>query len=163
MAGGFLACTPPTSSCDSGACVDGGVVINELAGSGGDFVELFNGSDSEVDLSGFGLTDSDGDGGVRYATSLRFPAGSSIAARGYFTLSLEKDCGTIPGPCLRGEFGLSQSTGDVVTLLDAENQTLAQEAYPPNGAPSGSSWARIHDGAATFEVQRRSPGAPNAP
>jgi hypothetical protein len=148
--------------CSSGDCATGGVVINELAGSGGDFVELFNASDSEADLSGYGITDAD-DAGVRYATSLRFASGTSIAARGYFTISLEKDCPTDVTPCVRGEFGISQDNGDLLTLLDGDNHTVAQQAYGPAAAPSGSSWARTYDGAPDFEVQRRSPGAVNAP
>lgn len=138
------------------------MVINELAGAGGDFVELFNASDDAADLSGFGITDAD-DAGVRYATSLRFASGTSIAARGYFTIFLEKDCPTTVTPCVRGEFGISQDNGDLLTLLDADNNTVAQEAYAPSAAPSGSSWARAYDGAPEFEVQRRSPGAANAP
>lgn len=155
-------CGPAPAPCSSGSCADAGLVINELAGSGGDFVELFNASDTAVDLSGFGLTDVQ-DGGIRYATALRFGNGATIAPRGYFTVFLEADCPATVTPCLRGEFGLSQTAGDTVTLLDAANGTFAQQPYPPNAAASGSSWARTHDGAATFVVQRRSPGAKNAP
>lgn len=148
--------------CDSGLCADGGVVINELAGTGGDFVELFNASDEAVDLGGYGLTDRDADGGIRYATSVRFPTGAVIAARGYFTVFLEKDCPATVTPCLRGEFGLSQGDGDMATFLDPTNATVDQQVYAPNAAPSGSSWARKYDGAPGFEVQPRTPGAPNA-
>lgn len=164
VAASSVGCGATPSGCDSGTCADGGVVINELAGSGGDFVELFNASDVDIDLSGFGLADFDADAGViRYATSLRFPAGTSIAARSHFTISLEVDCPATVTPCLRGEFGISQSSGDTLTLLDAQNGTVTQQVYPANAAPSGSSWARVFDGAPSFEVQRRSPGAANAP
>lgn len=168
----FAACGAVEPLCDAGACAstadDAGprapsVLINELAGTGGDFVELYNPGDEPFALSGFGLTDADPDGGVRYATSLRFATGAAIAPRGFFTIFLEADCPATVTPCVRGEFGLSQSSGDLVTVLDATNETLAQQAYPPSGAPSGSSWARKTDGAADFEVQPRSPGAPNAP
>lgn len=148
------------SVCDSGSCATGGVVINELAGTGGDYVELFNASDAVVDLSGYGLADS-ADGGIRYASAVRVPAGTSLAARGYFTFSLETDC-TV-SPCVRGEFGISQSAGELITLLDDENNLVEQQTYPANAAAKGSSWARTFDGASAFEVQRRSPGAANAP
>lgn len=143
--------------------LEASVVINELAGTGGDFVELYNPGDSAFSLSGFGLTDSETDGGIRYSTSLRFATSASVEPRGYFTIFLETDCPATVSPCVRGEFGLSQGNGDKVTVLDANNGTVAQQVYPPNGAPSGSSWARKTDGAADFEVQRRSPGATNAP
>ena len=157
------ACGAPAGTCDSGTCADGGVLINELAGAGGDFVELFNASDTEADLSGYGLTDFDADAGVRYATSLRFASGTTIAPRGYYTISLEVNCPATVTPCVRGEFGIGQGSGDTLTLLDAQNNTVAQQVYPANAAPSGSSWARVSDGAPDFEAQRRSPGAANAP
>lgn len=157
-----LGCGPAAQACTSGACADAGLVINELAGSGGDFVELFNASDTAVDLSGFGLTDMQ-DGGVRYSTALRFGNGLSVPARTYFTIFLEVDCPTTVSPCVRGEFGISQTNGDTVVLLDQSNAIVGQQIYPPNGAASGSSWARTYDGAPGFEVQRRSPGAKNAP
>jgi hypothetical protein len=135
-------------------------VINEMAGSAGDFVELFNASDVAVDLSNHGITDVD-DAGVRYASALRFPAGTSVAARGFFTVFLETDCPPTVTPCVRGEFGLSQPNGDVVTVLTPTSETLLQQVLPPAAAASGSSWARAFDGAGEFEVRSRTPGATN--
>ena len=157
----FANCGAPTT-CMSGSCADGGVVINELAGTGADFVEFFNASDTDVDLSGFGLADMD-DAGIRYASSLRFGNGTTLAARGYFTVFLESDCPATVTPCVRGEFGISQANGDTLTLLNAQNETVVQQPYPANAAAAGSSWARAFDGSPDFEVQRRSPGAANAP
>ncbi len=157
-----VGCGTMPQACMSGSCADAGLVINELAGSGGDFVELFNASDKAADLSGFGLTDVQ-DGGVRFATALRFGNGISVPARSYFTIFLEVDCPTTVSPCVRGEFGISQASGDTVVLLDQSNAIVGQQAYPANAAASGSSWARTYDGAAGFEAQRRSPGAKNAP
>ncbi len=150
----------PSGPCKSGTCSDAGLVINELAGSGGDFVELFNASDTAIDLSNHGITDAN-DAGVRYSTALRFPQGTSIAARGYFTVFLESDCPPTVTPCVRGEFGLSQGNGDLVTVLSPMSETLLQEALPPNAAPTGSSWARAFDGEGAFEVRSRTPGATN--
>ena len=153
-----LGCTPPP--CQRGVCSDAGLVINELAGSGGDFVELFNASDKAVDLSNHGLTDAD-DAGVRYATALHFAGGATIAPHGFFTIVLETDCPTTITPCARGEFGLSQSIGDTVTLLGPANETLQQEVLAPNAATAGSSWSRAWDGEGAFEVRTRTPGATN--
>lgn len=153
-------CAEPPTTCQKGSCSDAGLVMNELAGSGGDFVELFNAGDTAVDLSGHGLTDAD-DAGVRYATALRFPNGTAVAARGYFTVFLEIDCPPTVTPCLRGEFGLSQLNGDTVTLLGPLSETVLQEALPPAAAATGSSWARAFDGAGAFEVRSRTPGATN--
>jgi hypothetical protein len=158
----LLNCGPTTSTCMDGSCADAGLVINELAGTGADFVELFNASDTAFDLSGFGITDMD-DAGIRYATSLRFGNGTAVAPRGYFTVMLESNCPADVTPCVRGEFGISQGDGDTITLLDAQNNTVLQQPYPSGAASAGSSWARVYDGAPTFEVQRRSPGARNAP
>lgn len=153
-------CGAPPSTCQSGSCSDAGLVINELAGSGGDFVELFNASDTAFDLTNHGLTDAD-DAGIRYATALRFAAGAAVAPRGFFTVFLESDCPATVTPCVRGEFGISQANGDTLTLLDSANEALLQEAYPPAAATSGSSWARAFDGAGEFEVRSRTPGATN--
>jgi hypothetical protein len=155
-----FSCGSPLSPCERGACSDAGLVINELAGSGGDFVELFNASDTAVELGNHGLADAD-DAGIRYAMALRFPAGASVAPRGFFTVFLETDCPPTVTPCVRGEFGLSQTNGDTVTLLSATNETLHQEVLPPNAAAAGSSWARAFDGAGVFEVRSRTPGATN--
>lgn len=156
-------CGAASSACDSGACAQGGLVINELAGAGADFVELFNASDSAMDLSGYGLADSTPDGGVRLTAAVRVPSGIVIAARGHFTFFLESDCPSTVDPCTRGEFGISQGEGDTLTLLDSQNGTVAEVSYPANAAEKGFSLARVYDGAESFEVQRRSPGAANAP
>ncbi len=153
-------CGQPITTCQKGSCSDAGLVINELAASGGDFVELFNASDKAIDLSNHGLTDAD-DAGVRYATALRFPSGTSVAARGYFTVFLEIDCPPTVSPCVRGEFGFSQANGDTVTLLGPMSETLLQQALPPAAAATGSSWGRAFDGAGAFEVRSRTPGATN--
>lgn len=155
-----VSCGPPPGPCKSGKCSDAGLVINELAGSGGDFVELFNASDTAIDLSNHGVTDAN-DAGVRYSTALRFPQGTRIAARGYFTVFLETDCPPTVTPCVRGEFGLSQGNGDLVTVLSPTSETMLQEPLPPNAAPAGSAWARAFDGAGAFEVRSRTPGATN--
>jgi hypothetical protein len=123
-----MSCGGSTTTTDAGTTLHGSfAVINELAGTGGDFVELYNPGDVAFDLAGHGLTDWDADGGVRYSTALRFVAGAQIPPKGWFTISLEADCPANITPCVRGEFGLSQSTGDTVTLLDANNATLAQQ------------------------------------
>ena len=155
-----IGCGPPPGPCVSGKCSDAGLVINELAGSGGDFVELFNASDTAIDLSSHGLTDAD-DAGVRYPTALRFGAGTRIEPRGYFTVFLETDCPPMVTPCVRGEFGLSQANGDTVTLLTPTSETMLQQVLPPAAASTGSSWARAFDGAGAFEVRSRTPGATN--
>lgn len=156
----LAACNTPPATCVSGSCSDAGLVINELAGSGGDFVELFNASDATFDLTNHGLTDTD-DAGIRYTTALRFPAGATVAPRGFFTVFLETDCPATVSPCVRGEFGLSQANGDLVTLFAATQETVVQQALPANAATAGSSWARAFDGAGAFEVRTRTPGSTN--
>lgn len=156
----FTACNTPPATCESGSCSDAGLVINELVGSGGDFVELFNASDTAFDLTNHGLTDAD-DAGIRYATGLHFPSGATVAPRGFFTIFLESDCPSTVSPCVRGEFGLSQTKGDLVTLFGPTQDTVVQQTLPPNAATAGSSWARAFDGAGAFEVRTRTPGSPN--
>ena len=95
-----MGCGGVSSTADGGGVKGAAVVINELAGSGGDFVELYNPGDTAFELSGFGLTDAEADGGIRYSTSLRFPTGAQVAAKGYFTIFLETDCPATVTPCV---------------------------------------------------------------
>jgi spore coat protein H len=76
----------------------GGVVINEImtdndtipdaAGDFDDWVELHNASDQEVDLGGMYLSDNYG-----VPTKWQFPAGTTIAPRGYLIVWADEDGG----------------------------------------------------------------------
>lgn len=101
-----------------------GLYINEVmacASSTDDWVELYNASGNEIDLSGFGLSDSTGQP-FRYI----FPDGITIKAGGYLLVSCDGS-GAVEevrkGKC-HAAFGLSARGDDVVVLTDSTGKRL---------------------------------------
>lgn len=126
-----------------------GVVINEILAHpeppGEDFIELFNPTGQEVDLSGAWLTDRPDQ--LRY----RIPDGTRIAPRGWLLVS-ERQLG----------FGLS-AQGELVFLVNS-NRTRVLDAVALGGQARGISWGRHPDGSPRFsELAALSPGTSNAP
>ena len=106
-----------------------GLCINEIYSSNPDWIELYNDSDKEIDLSGFILQDDKG-----AAEEYTFPAGSKIAAKSYLVLNETTDF----------NFGISSSKGDAVTLLDNKNAQIDNVTIPI--LEDGKSYARDTDG-----------------
>ncbi|MBN1443108.1 MAG: lamin tail domain-containing protein, partial [Planctomycetes bacterium] len=107
----------------------GDVVINEIHYDPADktvpeeFIELYNRSGSEIDLSGWFFS-----GGVRYA----FPPGAAIAAGGYLVVA--EDPATVEA--LYGSTGVLgpyegrlENEGELVILRDAEGTIVDQVEY----------------------------------
>ena len=108
-----------------------GLFINEVYSSNPDWIELYNSTDSEINLSGFILQDDKG-----AAEEYKIPAGTKIAAKSFLVI----DTFT---------FGLSSSQGDIVKLLDTKS-TLIDEITLPI-MKSEESYARITDGATNWQ------------
>lgn len=129
----------------SNFCTPSDIVINEVLadpgsiasndanndgdtdGSEDEFIELFNTSETDIDLSGFTLSEG---AGVRYT----FPPGFILPRRSAFVLF---GGGTPNVPCLSDVadtffIGLNNS-GDVVTLRNAAGLTVAQMSYGGEG------------------------------
>lgn len=155
------------NECDSDACrsIAAQLVFNEIAGTGGDFAELLNTGASPLDVSGYGLTDSNADGSPRPDRAIRFPVGTVIAPGAYLLVMMESNCptGLTGAVCFRGEVGLSQAEGENVHLVDASNRVVLTGVYPANGAPAGRAWARSPNGTGAFMNLVRSPGRSNTP
>ena len=80
-----------------------------------DWIELYNSSDSDVSLSGYSLSDTEGGGGGKWF----FPEDTVISANGYLLVF----CTDQPSPdsnVLHAGFGLS--TGETVTLYSRTGQ-----------------------------------------
>lgn len=106
--------------------------INEVYASNPDWVELYNGSDKDMDISGFILQDEKG-----AEEEYIIPDGTVIKA----------------GECLvidQFSFGLSSSKGDTVTLLDAEGNSVDAVSFPV--MEDGTSYGRAEDGDNTWKV-----------
>ena len=138
----------PAAQPDTGAAT--GLVINEVASKGDplDWLELYNSSESPIELASFVLSDDLKDAGKR----VPFPAGLVIQPGGYLQIELDKD--GWPGFALGGdeELGIWTSDGSLVDSVDwAEGQ-----------AGEGLSFARVPDITGDFQtVSSPTPGAPN--
>lgn len=105
------------------------VVINEIAPSatGGDWVELFNGGNSSVDLSQYRLVDSDET--ALTDKSFVFPAGTQIAANGFLVLSFLPADTAAPLPALATTLYRLSSEGETLTLATASGALVDRVTF----------------------------------
>ena len=118
------------------------VFLNEAmsspAGDDEDFIELYNASDSEADISGFILQDDKGE-----EEEFVIPDGTVIPAKGFIAFTKD-EAGSFT-------FGLGAG-GDKVTLLDSGRNILDSVELPDFGDTEGSSYARTEDGAGEWAI-----------
>ncbi|QAT82371.1 metal dependent amidohydrolase [Corallococcus coralloides] len=101
------------------ASVQGHVVISELApgGPGGaddEFVELYNPTNAEVDIGGWRLQYMKATTGTAYSGNFEIPAGSKIAAHGFFLVTNGKYVGSVTGNASWGSaFSMAAAGGHI--------------------------------------------------
>jgi len=126
------------------------IVINELMpkntqfgsdqnGEFKDWIELFNLSSEDIDLSGYYLTDSKTD-----LTKWQFPVGTILGKNGYLIVWADGDSTQVG---LHTPFKLS-ALGETVTLLTAEKKIIQEVTYPAISLQQ--SYARIPNGTGDF-------------
>jgi hypothetical protein len=157
-----------------GGTASSNVVINEICARGCDYLELFNAGNAPADLSNWGLADSDADGGaIKLSEAVRFSAGTTLGA-GQYLLVLTKvtDGGTGPtsdclgsglAQCWRASYGISNSRGETVWLVNDTDTVTTSVFYPIDGADAGQSYSRLPNGTGNFSTATRTPGALNMP
>ncbi|MCR4889378.1 MAG: CotH kinase family protein [Ruminococcus sp.] len=117
-----------------------------------DWVELYNNSDSSVDISGYGLSDKESKP-FRYT----FPAGSVIPAKGSLVVYCDSDAALNDSSI--APFGMS-ATGETIILSDTNGtavDTLTFEALA-----SDTSYGQYPDGSGEFYTLKCTPGQSNA-
>ena len=127
----------------------GNVVLNEIMSKDPvtdlDWIELYNKSDVEVDISGYMVNDN-----IEPTGGYVIPEGSVIPAKGYFVIN-------------EGEhfsFGIS-SGGEDVSLGDADGTTI-DHVYCPASQADGTTFSRIPDGGDIWlNGTEATPGAAN--
>jgi hypothetical protein len=130
-----------------------GVVINEVlagnlagatdgAGDHEDWVELYNNNNSNVDLSGFHLTD---DGGV--LDKWTFPAGTTITSHGYLIVWADNEAAEGP---LHASWKINND-GESVVFSNQLSQVVDQAAFGSQG--NDTAYARIPNGTGDFIQQ----------
>lgn len=159
---GFSACNKDDDPIDE---VDDtiNIVINELMprnsetvadqdGEYDDWVELYNFSDEDVDVTGFYLTDSKSN-----LTRWQFPAGTVIRKKGFLIIWADGDSTTQAG--LHTNYKLSAEDGENVVLLTPEQELIDLVEFPPTLLEQ--SYARIPNGTGDFEWTTPTFNAPN--
>jgi len=168
-AGGATTTTTDTTTTSS--MTTGDVVVNEVSATE-DWVELFNRGDGPADLSGLSLADQDTPGVPKIAEEITFPDGTTLAPGAYlFVLAKQavdpgeqapqSVCAPGSSPCFYASFGLSDSNGDAVFLLDGRT-ILDTGEYPAGAVVADESWCRLPNGTGGFAACAPTPSAVNA-
>ena len=149
------------------------VIINEVSASGGpDYVELTNATSSDQSIAGFGVADSDADGGPRFSQTARFSLGATLTSGGKVVVvggfampmpDLQTTC--VPGlaSCYQAQWGISAANGETMFFLSPDNVIVDQVSYPRNALPTGNSWGRLPDARGPFSAGAASAGGINTP
>lgn len=143
---------------------DIGLYINEFMASNAttlcdsfgnysDWIELYNSTDTDMDISGFGISDN-----LSQPMKYRFPDGTTIAAKGYLVVFCSGNEGMQNGE-LHAPFGL-RSYGEDVVIANRAGRII--DSYSFKNQETDVSVARIPDGAGEFQSNSQpSPGYPN--
>lgn len=143
----FISC----SKDDEPGTVEIDVVINELmplnnstatdpAGEYDDWIELYNNSETEADLSGYFMTDNENN-----LTRWRFPDGTVIRGHGYLILWAD---GELDQDGLHTDFGLS-ADGEELLLVTPDIKIAEKVTFGPSEGEL--SYARNPNGSGSFE------------
>ena len=126
--------------------------LEDPQGDFDDYIELYNASDKEVDISGHCLSDK--------STKLNkwtFPEGTKIAAKGHLLVWADEDGKDEEG--LHANFKLSKK-GETIFLADtAENKHAVLDKLSFKNLGADEAYARSED--AEWSKQEGTPGAPN--
>lgn len=127
--------------------------ICDSFGSYSDWIELYNSTDTDMDISGFGISDN-----LSQPMKYRFPDGSTIAAKGYLVVFCSGNEGMQNGE-LHAPFGL-RSYGEDVVIANRAGRII--DSYSFKNQETDVSMARIPDGTGEFQSNSQpSPGYPN--
>jgi hypothetical protein len=136
----------------------GQIVINEIDGSGDDYIEIYNRGETAVNLSNYVLADDSG-GNPDVADGVVIPAGTVLEPKRFLYVwanippdptytgpdKFYDDCiAGAPPPCLHIDWGVSAS-GERVYLLNDALQVICALSYP-NAVFGGEALGRIPDG-----------------
>ncbi len=129
---------------------DPDTVVNDYTERAEEWVELYNRSDSAVDLSGWTI-----EGGIRF----EFPPQSTLPPDGYLVIA--RDAAALkakyPDITVLGEFaGKLSNRSDTISLLDAKGNLADTVRYYDSGR-----WPRFADGGGS-SLELRDPWADNA-
>jgi hypothetical protein len=126
------------------------ILINELFSRGTkanpDWIELYNKSNSPINISGFKIYDSGGlDGTI---PKMQIPAGTIIPANGYFVIVVDDAATANPSG---SDFGLSSTNGEEIWLESATGYIL-DDVNIPAIPVDNESYGRNPDGSTNWQI-----------
>ena len=128
--------------------------ITDRSGAYSDWMELYNANDHEVDLSGFGISDT-----LNQPMKATLPAGTVIPAKGFLLIFCSGNTTAEGDSELHVPFSLRAYEEDVV-LTDTLGRIL--DSYSYTRQDSDASMARVPDGTGEFSITAQpTPGYPN--
>ena len=130
-------------------CTQNKSCFTDSLGKASDWIELYNGGDAEIDLSGFGLSDDAGQP-MKYV----FEPGTAIA-QGEYLLIVAAKKGTYEAELNTG-FGLSKS-GETLILSSPDGTALQRLEIP--ALAEDNTYGRLSDG--QYAVMAPTPAAAN--
>jgi hypothetical protein len=135
------------------------VVINEIFSRGADpeldWVEVYNNSDVEVNISGYKIYDSGGLSGPK--PKMEFPAGTILPAHGFYAIVVDDAATAYPAG---SNFGLS-SNGEEIWLESSSGFVIDDVTFPAM-TEATYSYGRKPDGSTTwFIFTERTKGTSN--
>lgn len=155
-------------SASNGDASTNGVTLNEVSGKGLNWVEIVNTSASAVDVSGYGICDSEKDGGgPKIDKAAIFPSGTILSPSSYLVVAGTLSDGGNECPdggqsyCVYGDFGISNKSGESIYFLAPDQSVIESTAYPANTLNDGQTWGRLPNGSGDFTTTGASPGAAN--
>jgi len=120
------------------------VLMNEIFSRGSDpdldWIEIYNPTADEVDLTGYKIYDSGGNAGTK--PKMQFPDGTIVPALGYYVI--------VTDDTTEAGFGLS-SNGEQVWLEDAAGTVIDDITFPAMPEVT-TSYARMPDGSSNWVI-----------
>lgn len=147
----------------------GDIVINEIDGSGNDFIEIYNRGTAAVNISNYVITDGTDDTPA-VAEGVQIPVGTVLDPGRYIYVWANlaapqpglrtTDCiPATPPPCLHSSWGISAG-GEMAYLLDDTLSVVCKFKYP-SAVYGSESFGRVQDGATTLCPTSPTPGEAN--
>ena len=145
----FIGCVEDEVMETEGPIISEAVKLNEIMSTGEpDWIELYNGSDASVNLSGYKLSDTSQEWTI---ANLTIPAG------GFVTFN----CDDSNVPNVSTNFKIS-SAGEKITLKNAVGEIIDEISTPDMSSQIGLAYGRAIDGGVNWVVMGSTKGAANS-
>ncbi|MEE4177714.1 MAG: lamin tail domain-containing protein [Bacteroides sp.] len=144
LAFGLSSCVKDEVYIDDSVTAESPIVMNEVFSRGvpenPDWVEVYNTSNENVDLSGYKIYDGGGQSGAK--PKMEFPAGTIIPPKGFFVIVVDSED--------EAGFGLS-SGGDIIWLENAAGEQIDNVEIPAMPIET-TSYGRMPDGSDNWQI-----------